>query len=57
MDLAYTLGSIFLSFIAEKQSYGFMYRFSAIFIVLLLVIYSYNVIKHNNAAVLKEKVS
>ncbi|MBR9647366.1 MFS transporter [Clostridium tyrobutyricum] len=38
-------------------AYGFMYRFSAIFIVLLLVIYSYNVIKHNNAAVLKEKVS
>ncbi len=39
MDLAFTLGSILLSFIAESKSYAFMYRFSAIFVVILLVVY------------------
>jgi predicted MFS family arabinose efflux permease len=39
MDLAFTLGSILLSFIAESKSYAFMYRFSAVFVVILLVVY------------------
>lgn len=39
MDLAFTLGSILLSFIAESRSYAFMYRFSALFIVILLAVY------------------
>lgn len=47
MDLSYTLGAIFLSFIAERSNYAFMYRFSTIFIVLLLVIYSYKIFKNN----------
>lgn len=45
MDLAYTFGSIFLSFVAEKKSYGFMYGFSSVFLVLLIVIYSFNVFR------------
>ncbi|WP_139796040.1 MFS transporter [Clostridium acidisoli] len=58
MDLAYTFGSILLSFVAEKKSYGFMYRFSAIFIILLILIYSYNIFKskYSNES-LEEKVS
>lgn len=47
MDLSYTLGAIFLSFIAERSNYAFMYRFSTIFIVLLLVIYSYEIFENN----------
>lgn len=47
MDLSYTLGSIVLSSIAEYKSYAFMYRFSIIFILLLLVIYSYNIFTNN----------
>lgn len=47
MDLSYTLGSIVLSSIAEHKSYAFMYRFSIIFILLLLVIYSYNIFTTN----------
>ncbi len=39
MDLAFTFGSILLSFIAESKSYAFMYRFSALFIVILLAAY------------------
>jgi MFS family permease len=39
MDLAFTLGSILLSFIAETKSYAFMYKFSALFIVILLAVY------------------
>lgn len=39
MDLAFTLGSILLSFIAESKSYAFMYRFSAFFLVILLAVY------------------
>jgi MFS family permease len=58
MDLAYTFGSILLSFVAEKKSYGFMYRFSAIFIILLILIYSYNIFKskYSNES-LEENVS
>lgn len=58
MDLAYTFGSILLSFVAEKKSYGFMYRFSAIFIILLILIYSYNIFKSKYSdESLEEKVS
>lgn len=39
LNLAFTFGSILLSFIAESKSYAFMYRFSALFIVILLVAY------------------
>jgi len=48
MDLSYTVGSILLSSIAEHKNYAFMYRFSTIFIVLLLVIYSYSLIRNNS---------
>jgi MFS family permease len=48
MDLSYTFGSILLSSIAENKSYAFMYRFSIIFILLLLVIYSYNLFAANS---------
>lgn len=47
MDLSYTLGSILLGAIAEHKSYAIMYRFSVIFILLLLVIYSYNLFSAN----------
>lgn len=58
MDLSYTLGSILLSFIAEQKSYAVMYRFSTIFIILLLIIYSYNlfVTTSNETDALEEKV-
>ncbi len=49
MDLSYTLGSILLSSIAEHKSYAIMYRFSAIFIVLLLLIYSYSLFAGNSS--------
>lgn len=49
MDLSYTLGSILLSSIAEQKSYAIMYRFSAIFIVLLLLIYSYSLFAGNSS--------
>lgn len=49
MDLSYTLGSILLSSIAEHKSYAVMYRFSAIFIVLLLLIYSYYLFADNSS--------
>ena len=42
MDLAFTFGSILLSFIAESKSYAFMYRFSALFIVILLAVYGFS---------------
>ncbi|WP_297421152.1 MFS transporter [Clostridium sp.] len=59
MDLSYTLGSILLSFIAEHKSYAIMYRFSAIFIVLLLLIYSYYLFagNSNKAEIVDEKIS
>jgi len=45
MDLAYTVGSIILGSIAGYRGYASMYRFSSIFIVLLLIIYSCNLVK------------
>lgn len=59
MDLSYTVGSILLSSIAEHKNYAFMYRFSTIFIVLLLAIYSYSLIRNNTNRNedLEEKVS
>lgn len=59
MDLSYTLGSILLSFIAEHKSYAIMYRFSAIFIILLLLIYSYYVFIDNSEEpeIIEEKLS
>lgn len=39
MDLAFTLGSIALSFVAERNSYAFMYKFSALFILILIAVY------------------
>lgn len=58
MDLAYTAGSILLSSIADHKSYAVMYRFSTIFIVLLLVIYSYKLFKSNtNIEDFEEKAS
>ncbi|WP_368489780.1 hypothetical protein [Clostridium sp. BJN0013] len=47
MDLSYTLGAILLSFVAEHESYAVMYRFSTVFIVLLLAIYSFKIFKNN----------
>lgn len=47
MDLSYTLGAILLSFIAQHKSYAFMYRFSTIFIILLLAVYLYNLFTSN----------
>lgn len=47
MDLSYTVGSILLSSIAEHQNYAYMYRFSTIFVILLLVVYSHNLIRNN----------
>jgi MFS family permease len=47
MDLAYTVGSILLSSIAEHKGYAVMYRLSSIFIVLLLIIYSYKLFISN----------
>jgi len=47
MDLSYTLGAIILSSIAEHKSYAVMYRFSTIFIVFLLAIYSYKLFRTN----------
>lgn len=47
MDLSYTLGAILLSFIAQHKSYAFMYRFSNIFIILLLAVYLYNLFTSN----------
>lgn len=40
MDLAFTLGSIALSFVAERNSYAFMYKFSALFILILIAVYA-----------------
>ncbi|OOM16058.1 MFS transporter [Clostridium saccharobutylicum] len=59
MDLSYTLGSILLSFIAEHKSYAVMYRFSSIFIVLLLVVYSYTIFvaNTNESEALEEEIS
>ncbi|AGX44712.1 MFS transporter [Clostridium saccharobutylicum] len=59
MDLSYTFGSILLSFIAEHKSYAIMYRFSSIFIVLLLVVYSYNIFvaNANESEALEEEIS
>ena len=57
MDLSYTFGSILLSFIAEQKSYAVMYRFSAIFIVLLLIIYSYHLFTADKENALEENVS
>lgn len=45
MDLSYTIGSILLSSIAEKHGYAVMYRFSALFIIMLILIYSYKLIR------------
>ncbi|WP_414648705.1 MFS transporter [Clostridium sp.] len=47
MDLAYTVGSILLASIAGYKGYAVMYRFSSIFIVLLLIIYVSNLVKIN----------
>lgn len=49
MDLSYTLGAILLSFIAEHSNYALMYRFSIIFILLLLSIYLYKTFKNNTS--------
>ncbi|WP_026886802.1 MFS transporter [Clostridium beijerinckii] len=59
MDLSYTLGSVLLSSIAEHKSYAIMYRFSAIFIVLLLLIYSYYLFidNSNESEIIEEKLS
>ena len=47
MDLAYTVGSILLGCIAGGSGYAVMYRFSSIFIVLLLIIYVCQLLKCN----------
>lgn len=41
MDFSYTVGSVVLSAVAGYKNYAVMYRFSTIFIVLALLIYSY----------------
>jgi len=43
MDLAYTVGSILLGAMAARSGYAVMYRFSSIFIVILLLIYVFNI--------------
>lgn len=45
MDLAYTVGSILLASIAGYKGYAVMYRFSSLFIVLLLIIYVSNLVR------------
>ena len=45
MDLSFTIGSLVLSFIAERQSYAVMYRDSSIFMVLFLGVYGYSLVK------------
>ena len=45
MDLSFTIGSLVLSFIAERQSYAVMYRVSSIFMVLFLGVYGYSLVK------------
>lgn len=59
MDLAYTVGSILLSSIAEYKGYAIMYRFSSIFIVLLLAIYLYKLFAANTSReeTLEENIS
>lgn len=47
MDLAYTVGSILLGSIAGYKGYAVMYRFSSIFVVLLLMIYTYKLVRNN----------
>lgn len=47
MDLAYTVGSILLGSIAGYKGYAVMYRFSSIFVVLLLIIYIYKIVRSN----------
>lgn len=49
MDLAYTVGSVLLSFVAQRSNYAFMYKFSASFLVLLLIVYTWNLIKSNSS--------
>ena len=48
MDLAYTVGSILLGSVAGYKGYAVMYRFSSIFVVLLLMLYTYKLIRKNN---------
>ncbi|MHC1682754.1 MAG: MFS transporter [Clostridiaceae bacterium] len=45
LDLGYSVGSTLLMFIANKTSFLIMYRFSSIFLFVLLIIYSFNLIK------------
>ena len=47
MDLAYTVGSILLGSVAGYKGYAVMYRFSSIFVVLLLILYTYKLIRKN----------
>jgi len=58
MDLAYTVGSILLGSVAGYKGYAVMYRFSSIFVVLLLIIYTYKLFrkKNNQKESLREEV-
>ena len=58
MDLAYTVGSILLGSVAGYKGYAVMYRFSSIFVVLLLIIYTYKLFrkKNNQKENLREEV-
>ncbi|MBU3181984.1 MFS transporter [Clostridium psychrophilum] len=47
MDLAYTVGSILLGSVAGYKGYAVMYRFSSIFVILLLMLYTYKLIQKN----------
>lgn len=39
MDLSFTIGSILLGLVAESKSYAMMYRFSAIFMAIFMLVY------------------
>lgn len=50
MDLSFTVGSILLSYIAEHKSYAVMYRFSAVTMVVFLLIYGYGLFNENRTS-------
>jgi MFS family permease len=45
VDLGFIVGSMLLSFIAKNSSYTLMYRFSAIFVIVFLLMYGYSISK------------
>ncbi|WP_407308968.1 MFS transporter [Desulfosporosinus sp. SB140] len=56
MDLSFTIGSILLSLIAESKSYAMMYRFSAIFMVIFMLVYAIALLKERKTETYKEEI-